>query len=97
MKGGSKLTSSIFLLLPSILNNNDELDLAHAISYPLPLNILSFKSYGSIFAKFAKLLIRVDEEPNPQLLLNVNFVFTSVPFILKKSPLISLIELIIFF
>ena len=48
-------------------------------------------------ANSAKLLIRVDEEPKPQFLSNVNFVIIVEPFNFKKSVFIVLIQLIIFF
>ena len=48
-------------------------------------------------ANSAKLLIRVDEEPSPQFLLNVNFVIISDPFNFKKSVFTLLIQVIIFF
>ena len=68
---------------------------AHAISYPLPLKIFLFKTYGSTPDNFARFDINVDEDPKPQFLSNVRLVDISDPWFFKKDGLYSLIRLII--
>ena len=74
-----KLHSLTKLVLLELLNNIGLLLNEHAISYPLPPNVSRNNLYGSIFAHLARLLINVDELPNPQFLAKLNLVLKSYP------------------
>ena len=50
-----------------------------AISYPLPLKTENNNLYGFTFAHLDKLLIKVDDDPNPQFILKLIFHINSLP------------------